>query len=350
MANFSAVTIPLCNISKISIVVTDCKKSLAEVQSSTSADYVLNGTLYNLKTGDVNLPLKSGGTVVKDTGYHILGYAWGLGADIAMMLVPCDRANYISCTPLVRDGQPIPSLQYADGQGGCRGRSAIGIKADRLALYCTKDGSASSRTPEQLRDDLAAAGWSSAIMLDGGTSSQCYFNGQVVQSLDAKGNARKVQHWICVWLKSSSAGKRTTGAAGLTLIKQFEGCRLKAYKPFAYEKFWTIGWGHYGADVAEGQTITQAQADALLVTDLKKYEKYVLDAAYCPITAKLTQNQFDALVSFTYNCGSGCLKTLCKGRTAAQIAEKLPLYNRSGGKAVAGLTRRRLAEQALFNK
>ena len=89
--------------------------------------------------------------------------------------------------------------------------------------------------------------------------------------------------------------------------------------------------------------------EIMLEADLKKYEKYVLDKAYCPITASLTQNQFDALVSFTYNCGGGCLKTLCKDRTAAQIAAKLPLYNKSGGQAVAGLTRRRMAEQALFN-
>jgi len=58
--------------------------------------------------------------------------------------------------------------------------------------------------------------------------------------------------------------------------------------------------------------------------------------AYCPITAQLTQNQFDALVSFTYNCGGGCLKTLCKDRTAAQIAAKLPLYKQERGAGRGG--------------
>ena len=121
--------------------------------------------------------------------------------------------------------------------------------------------------------------------------------------------------------------------ARLTLIKQFEGCRLKAYKPISTEKYRTIGWGHYGADVKEGQAITQSQASDLLVSDLKRFELYVNNAAYCSITQSLTQNQFDALVSFCYNCGLGCLKTLCAGRTAAQISAAVLLYNKEGGKA-----------------
>ena len=56
-----------------------------------------------------------------------------------------------------------------------------------------------------------------------------------------------------------------TSANGINLIKQFEGCRLKAYKPIAAEKYYTIGYGHYGPDVSANMTITQAQADAFLV-------------------------------------------------------------------------------------
>lgn len=145
-------------------------------------------------------------------------------------------------------------------------------------------------------------------------------------------------------------GKKTLGAAGLALIKSFEGCRLTAYKPVPTEKHWTIGWGHYGADVTEGMTITQEQADALLVKDCASSVAAVNNPKYCPITAQLNQNQFDALVSFTFNCGSGGLKTLCKDRTAAEIAEKMLLYNKGGGKVLPGLVRRRQAEQELFNK
>lgn len=146
------------------------------------------------------------------------------------------------------------------------------------------------------------------------------------------------------------ASKRSLGSAGLELIKNFEGCRLKAYKPVPTEKYWTIGWGHYGPDVKEGMTITQAQADAFLVQDCAGSVDAVNNPKYCPATAVLTQNQFDALVSFTFNCGSGSLKKLCAGRTLEQIAEKMLLYNKGGGKVLPGLVRRRKAEQELFLK
>lgn len=139
------------------------------------------------------------------------------------------------------------------------------------------------------------------------------------------------------------------GAAGLLLIKNFEGCRLTAYKPVSTEVYWTIGWGHYGPDVKEGQTITQAEADALLVADCQRFADAVDNPLYCPLTAQLNANQRDALISFAFNCGAGCLKTLCKGRNLPQICAAMALYDQSGGKPLAGLARRRKAEQELFN-
>ncbi|OPG98928.1 hypothetical protein B2I21_09720 [Chryseobacterium mucoviscidosis] len=141
---------------------------------------------------------------------------------------------------------------------------------------------------------------------------------------------------------------RKISKAGIDLIKSFEGCRLSAYKPVSTETYWTIGWGHYGEDVKKGMTITQAQADAMLVTDLANYEAYVNNPSYVPVTDKLTQNQFDALVSFTYNCGQGNLKKLCSGRTLPAIALAILMYDKAGGKVLAGLTRRRKDESALF--
>ena len=143
---------------------------------------------------------------------------------------------------------------------------------------------------------------------------------------------------------------RKTSTAGIALIKSFEGCRLTAYKPVQTEIHWTIGWGHYGPDVLEGQKITQPQADAMLVEDLSKYEVYVNSQAYVPMVDQLTQYQFDALVSFTYNCGAGNLKTLCAKRTIAQIGESIAKYNKSSGTVLSGLVRRRQAEIDLFNK
>ncbi len=140
---------------------------------------------------------------------------------------------------------------------------------------------------------------------------------------------------------------RKIGQAGLALIKQYEGCRLAAYRCAA--GVWTIGYGHT-AGVHSGMTITQAQADAYLQQDIAKFEGYVNNPAYVPITANLNQNQFDALVSFAFNLGAGNLRKLCKGRTAAQIPQAITQYCKANGKVLAGLRRRRAAEQALFNK
>ncbi len=136
-----------------------------------------------------------------------------------------------------------------------------------------------------------------------------------------------------------------TSPDGIKFIKSFEGCRLKAYKAVPSEKYWTIGWGHYAPDIQQGQTITQEQADKWLENDLVKYEMAVRQTGL-----PLNQNQFDALVSFAYNCGTGNLAKLCKGRTISHIAQAITQYNKAGGKVLAGLTRRRNAEKELLLK
>ena len=135
-----------------------------------------------------------------------------------------------------------------------------------------------------------------------------------------------------------------TGQAGINLIKQFEGCKLTAYRCPAGVP--TIGYGHT-AGVKMGQTITQAQADEYLRQDLAKYEKNVAkyEAKY-----KWHQNEFDAMVSFAYNTGSIDKLTANGTRSKAVIAEKILLYDKAGGKVLAGLTRRRKAERDLFLK
>lgn len=138
----------------------------------------------------------------------------------------------------------------------------------------------------------------------------------------------------------------TINNEGLKLIEEFEGCRLTAYKPVAAEKYWTIGYGHYGKDVYQGMTITQKQAEEYLKQDVKKFETAVNN-----LNRTWTSNQFSALVSFAFNCGEGNLKTLCKNRTAAQIADKILLYNKGAdSKVLNGLVRRRKAERELFLK
>ena len=142
---------------------------------------------------------------------------------------------------------------------------------------------------------------------------------------------------------------RPIGEAGLALIRQFEGCRLTAYKAVLTEKYWTIGWGHYGPDVEEGRTITQAEADRLLEADCQRFADAVDDPKNCPPAKELNSSQRDALISFTFNCGVGRLRTLCKNRSLPEIRDAMALYTRSGGKTLPGLVRRRAAEQALFD-
>ena len=132
---------------------------------------------------------------------------------------------------------------------------------------------------------------------------------------------------------------------GLSLIKKFEGCKLTAYQDSV--GVWTIGYGHTEG-VAKGQTITQVQADAFLKADCANAEKSV--NSYTKYN--WNQNQFDALVSFTFNCGSGNLKTLLQNgtRTISQISTMITAYNKAGGKVLQGLVNRRAAEKELFDK
>lgn len=134
-----------------------------------------------------------------------------------------------------------------------------------------------------------------------------------------------------------------TSEKGIDLIIKFEGCRLDAYKALSSEQYYTIGYGHYGADVVQNMTITQADADEYLRRDLGKFENYVEKTGL-----QLDQNQFDALVSFTYNCGPGNLLKLVAGRTIPQIGTAILKYNKAGGKVLKGLKKRREAEYNLY--
>lgn len=135
-----------------------------------------------------------------------------------------------------------------------------------------------------------------------------------------------------------------TSSNGIALIKKFEGCKLIAYQ--CPSGVWTIGYGHT-KNVKQGDIITQQTADEMLVADLVTYETAVNK---WNDTYKFTQNEFDSLVSFTYNCGSGNLKKLLDNgtRTKSVIADKLLLYNKSNGNVLTGLSNRRRLERELF--
>ena len=134
---------------------------------------------------------------------------------------------------------------------------------------------------------------------------------------------------------------------GIALTKSFESCRLTAYQDI--KGIWTIGFGHVGPEVVEGLTWTQDQADSQLVLDLTKAEH----AVNTLVTVPLTQGQFDALVDFAFNLGcnaekgSTLLKLVNQG-DFANAAAQFELWDHAAGKVVAGLLRRRIAEEQEF--
>jgi lysozyme len=138
-----------------------------------------------------------------------------------------------------------------------------------------------------------------------------------------------------------------TSEAGIKLIEDMEGLRLNAYQDVA--GVWTNGYGNTHG-VIPGSTITAAQAESDLLSNVAGSE-YVVNTV---VKVQLNQNQFDALVDFVFNLGSGnfqsstLLRLLNQGNYA-QAANEFPKWNHAGGVVVAGLTTRRLAEQAMFN-
>jgi lysozyme len=147
-----------------------------------------------------------------------------------------------------------------------------------------------------------------------------------------------------------------TNAAGVALIKRFESCKLEAY--LCPAGVWTIGWGHTGASAKQGTKITQHMADIIFEHDLTQYER---DVTSLTEGVALNENEFSALVSFAYNCGSDIdeddipeglgdsrlLKKLCAGDRLGAANEFLK-WNKSKGRVLAGLVARRAEERLLF--
>lgn len=139
-----------------------------------------------------------------------------------------------------------------------------------------------------------------------------------------------------------------TSQAGIDLIKTYEGCNLKEYLCPAGKR--TIGFGHTGKDVTEGLVITMAKAEELLRSDLATVEWQVGKA----VTKPLTQNQFDAVVSFVYNVGvtnfkkSTMLRLMLVDPHNPKIASEFARWKFAAGRVLAGLVARRQAESSLY--
>jgi len=141
-----------------------------------------------------------------------------------------------------------------------------------------------------------------------------------------------------------------TSHNGIEVLHHFEGCRLTAYPdPATGGTPFTIGWGDTGADVCLGLVITQDEADSRFTKRLTRE----FEPGVTALVNEATQSQFDGLVCLAYNIGLGNLRksTLIRKFTANDIpgaAVEFLRWNRAAGKPMLGLTRRRIAEQALF--
>jgi len=140
-----------------------------------------------------------------------------------------------------------------------------------------------------------------------------------------------------------------TSQSGLDFIQDVEGCKLFAYLDTG--GVWTIGVGHTGPEVVKGLSCTMGQAMVWLAEDVREAE----DAINKAVKVSLTQNQFDALVSFVFNVGVGAFlsSTLLKKLNAGDYegaAGQFPRWNKDNGKEIAGLTKRRHLEQSVFQK
>ena len=182
--------IPLSKVSKIQLYINTGKKSLAAIMAETGADFGLNGGLFSGSKSLCNV--KADGKVVNDPGWTEYGYAWDTGPDISMDIIPSSKKNYIGCVQLKAGKAPA----YQPDMGGKRGRTAMGLAGSNLVLYCTGDGTADASAPEDLHTELLQKfQCDSALMLDGGGSSQCDFKGKKITA------SRVVANLILVYLK-----------------------------------------------------------------------------------------------------------------------------------------------------
>lgn len=192
--------VPREKIDRIQLFVNNERMTLSAIRSATGADYAINGTLYDMAKWMPVMHFRVDGQTMVSDPYNYYGYGWDGGADIRTVQSKDKSSvrNYVCGVELIRNGKPCERLYYDSATGGVRGRTAIALKGNDLMLYCVGDGQVGKCTPEELRSELIAIGAESAVMLDGGASSQCIFpNGSVTSS-------RIVENVILVFTKKEA--------------------------------------------------------------------------------------------------------------------------------------------------
>lgn len=180
------------------------RMTISQLKEKYNADYIINGTLYNMKTGEPVCPLKSMGNEMFTGPYKYWGYSWNMRFPdtFTLQIVPdTSRNNYIACSCINKDWQPVENPIYNTAQGGIRGRTAIGTTLvdgkEAICLYVSSDASGNSakNSPEGLAKKLYQKGVRDAVMLDCGTSSQGIFKEKKISS------GRRCAHYLAIKLK-----------------------------------------------------------------------------------------------------------------------------------------------------
>lgn len=275
------------------------------------------------------------GEQVNPTDSAVTDHLTGLSQRQALVLGDTDRSEPLTATTraLKAVGLPYPGrvLKYNPSKP---------LKYDAAA--------------KQWQQRMQERGWS--IRVDGFYGQQSakicrQFQQEKGLSVDGMVGPRT---WTAAFRADNLTGSQPIGAPlgsinsrGLNLVKQFEGLVLKAYRdPVG---IWTIGYGHTGPEVGPGDVITKAQAEALLKKDLIRFEQAVRSLVKVP----LNSNQFSALVSFTFNVGSGALAqstllSLLNQRDYQGAGDQFSRWVYGDGRVLPGLVTRRNAERDLF--
>lgn len=249
-----AATYPLAKLRRVQIYnntkrykETELDKILAE----TGGSFVFGGPIY-LSNLTAPCHLKGDGTVYGAPDYTVWGMAWEQDVqDFAMRRLPCEEDNYVECVALIVDGEPLSAPHYQLDMGGRRPRQAIGTKEGRFAYLVTQ----TPYTPEELRDVLAAAGWDSAVMLDGG-GSVCY------RDREGRGftcdPSRVIPYYLVVHLAADVSESDTTDRQYVVTAQS--GLNIRKGPGTSFDK---LGGYSYGAVV-----VVQAVRDGWGQTDL----------------------------------------------------------------------------------
>ena len=194
---YKVAKIPFSKIKKIEYYVNTGKRTLKQIKAQKGCQYIINGGLFEWSWKACPL-LKVNGKMISTRPWAKIGY--GVDTNNLTYTYDIDKfKNFITCVDLYdTNGKPLSKLVYNSDMGGARQRSAIGIsKNNELVMYCTNSGT----TPEKLRDIMTNYGCTSGIMLDGGGSSQCDFDGQVISS------SRVVHNLILVYTQNDSTSQ-----------------------------------------------------------------------------------------------------------------------------------------------